>query len=155
MYGGINIEMPYNPDIHHRHSIRLQGYDYSQAGLYFVTICVQNRECLFGHVSDEEMFLNEYGEIVQKVWNELPQHYMNIRLGEFIVMPNHIHGIIAIVDGDDGGDGGDVRAGLKPALMYGNAIITNTSSATPTITRVLPITSFPIPPNGRMIYFIQ
>ena len=102
----------YNPNIHHRHSIRLKGYDYSREGLYFITVCIQNRECLLGEILNGEMILNEYGEIIQKVWNELPRHYMNIQLGEFIVMPNHIHGIIVITDN---GGNGDVGAGLKPA----------------------------------------
>jgi len=103
--------MKYNPAIHHRRSIRLKGYDYSQAGLYFVTICVQNRECIFGEIVDNEMILNENGQIVQMVWNELPQHYNHIELGEFVVMPNHIHGIVIITDVDVA----TVGAGLKPA----------------------------------------
>ena len=108
--------MKYNSNIHHRHSIRLKGYDYSQAGLYFVTICVQNRECIFGEIIDNEMQLNENGKIVQMVWNELPQHYHHIELGEFVVMPNHIHGIVIINDVVVGaGVVGVVRAGLKPA----------------------------------------
>jgi REP element-mobilizing transposase RayT len=101
--------MKYNPNIHHRRSIRLKGYDYSQAGLYYVTICVQNREYIFGEIIDNEMQLNENGKIVQMVWNELPQHYHNVQLDEFIVMPNHIHGIIMLVGGDF------VGAGFKPA----------------------------------------
>jgi len=100
--------MKYNPTLHHRRSIRLKGYDYSQAGLYFVTICCQNRVCAFGEIVNNEMVLNEYGQIVQMVWDELPQHYDNIQLGEFMIMPNHIHGIVVITDDN-------VGAGLKPA----------------------------------------
>jgi REP element-mobilizing transposase RayT len=102
--------MKYNPDIHRRRSIRLKGYDYSQAGMYFVTICVQNRECLFGEIIDGEMILNKYGKIVQMVWEALPQHYPHVQLGEFVGMPNHIHGIIVITGS------AIVGAGLKPAL---------------------------------------
>ena len=103
----------FNPDIHHRRSIRLKRYDYSQEGLYFITICTQNREHFFGEIrrGDDlsrpgmqprpEMQLNEYGKIVQMVWNELPQHFQKIILHEFIVMPNHIHGIIEIGVGTD------------------------------------------------------
>ncbi|GKT06731.1 transposase [Desulforhabdus sp. TSK] len=80
-----------------RRSIRLQGYDYSQAGAYFVTICTQNRECLFGEIVDGEMRLNAAGVMVQTVWDEIPVHYSGIDIDEFVVMPNHIHGIIAIV----------------------------------------------------------
>ncbi|MCL1969759.1 MAG: transposase, partial [Bacteroidetes bacterium] len=73
--------MFYNSNIHHhRRTIRLKDYDYSQAGLYFVTICVQRHECLFGKMINGEMILNEYGKIVQMVWDELPQHYKNVEL---------------------------------------------------------------------------
>ena len=57
--------MPYNPNIHNRRSIRLKGYDYSQAGLYFITICVQNRKCLFGDVIAGKMILNDAGRMVE------------------------------------------------------------------------------------------
>jgi REP element-mobilizing transposase RayT len=90
--------MPYNPNIHHRHSIRLREYDYSQAGLYFVTICIQNHECLFGEIVEGKMVLNNAGKTVQTIWNELPQHFQNAKLDAFVIMPNHIHGIIVITD---------------------------------------------------------
>jgi REP element-mobilizing transposase RayT len=102
--------MTYNPDIHHRHSIRLKGYDYSRQGLYFVTICIQNRKCLFGEIINDAMILNECGQIVQMVWDELPQHYANIQLDKFVIMPNHVHGIILI-------DHASVGAGFKPAQI--------------------------------------
>ena len=86
--------MYYNPNIHHRRSIRLREYDYSQAGFYFVTICVQKHECLFGEIANGEMILNNVGKTVQTIWNELPQHFQNAELDAFVVMPNHIHGII-------------------------------------------------------------
>ncbi len=90
--------MPYDTAHHRRRSIRLPGYDYSQPGAYFVTLCVQHRLCLFGEVEDGLMVLSESGRIVQSVWDDLPRHYPNIRLDAFVVMPNHIHGIISIVD---------------------------------------------------------
>ncbi|MFP4040814.1 MAG: hypothetical protein ACLFS7_09760, partial [Desulfosudaceae bacterium] len=89
--------MKFNSKIHHRRSIRLQGYDYSQAGAYFVTICTQNRECLFGDIADGEMRLNDAGQMVQTVWDEIPAHYPGIDIDAFIIMPNHIHGIIVLV----------------------------------------------------------
>jgi len=89
--------MKFNPRIHHRRSIRLQGYDYSQAGACFVTICTQNRECLFGDIADGGMRLNDAGQMVQTVWDEIPAHYPGIDIDAFVVMPNHIHGIIIIV----------------------------------------------------------
>lgn len=97
----------YNPIKHHRHSIRLKGYDYSQAGLYFITICVQNRECLFGEIvgaslvgaqnPDAKMILNDAGKMVQAEWLKLPERFTNIELHEYIVMPNHFHAILEIV----------------------------------------------------------
>lgn len=81
-----------------RRSIRLKGYDYSQAGAYFVTICTQDRVYLFGEVVDGEMRLNEWGEIVRQCWFDIPAHFPKAALDEFVVMPNHIHGIIVLVD---------------------------------------------------------
>lgn len=89
--------MKYNPEKHHRRSVRLKEYDYSQAGAYFVTVCAWNRECLFGEIVDGEMQLNELGVVVQECWDEIPRHFPNVELDEFIVMPNHVHGIIVII----------------------------------------------------------
>jgi REP element-mobilizing transposase RayT len=89
---------------HHRRLIHLQGYDYSQAGAYFVTTCAKNRVCLFGDVSNGSMRLNDWGHTVEEAWFDLPNHCANVRLGAFVVMPNHIHGIVVIVG-----------AGFKPA----------------------------------------
>lgn len=89
--------MSYNPEIHHRRSIRLIGYDYSQAGLYFVTICTQSRECLFGDINNNNQQQHHHASsMIEKWWFELPNKFKNIQLHEFIVMPNHIHGIIQI-----------------------------------------------------------
>ena len=88
----------YNPNIHHRRSIRLKGYDYAQAGLYFITICCQDRACLFGEIQNGEMVLNEYGTIAHNEWMKTHEIRTNVELGEFVIMPNHIHGIIKIMD---------------------------------------------------------
>jgi putative transposase len=90
----------YNPQIHHRRSIRLSGYDYTQAGRYFITICTYNRQNLFGEIVNGEMALNEYGRIVAACWQELARHFPNITLGEWVIMPNHVHGIIVIGRGE-------------------------------------------------------
>lgn len=90
--------MKYNPDKHHRRSIRLKGYDYSQPGAYYVTIVVQNRECIFGDISNGKMALNENGKIVKTEWLKTAEIRKNVKLDEFIVMPNHVHGIIIITD---------------------------------------------------------
>lgn len=84
----------YHPNIHHRRSIRLKGYDYSQAGLYFVTICCQDRACVFGDVVNGEMILNDAGRMVEKWYYELENKYADKRCDEMIVMPNHFHCII-------------------------------------------------------------
>ncbi|MBN1541561.1 transposase [candidate division KSB1 bacterium] len=107
--------MKYDPYIHHRRSIRLKGYDYSQAGAYFVTICTHNHECIFGEIIHGQMALNDAGRVVQTVWVDLPNHYPNIELDEYVVMPNHVHGIIVIVVGPDFKPAHVVGAGFKPA----------------------------------------
>lgn len=89
--------MKYDPAVHHRRSIRLRDYDYAQAGAYFVTICAQDRRCLFGEIVDGEMRLNAMGRIVAEQWDAIPRRFINVELDEFVVMPNHIHGIFLIV----------------------------------------------------------
>lgn len=88
--------MRYNKDIHNRQSIRLKGYNYSQEGAYFVTVFTKNRVCLFGDVIKDKMILNIPGEIVKKCWISIPSHYANVSLDYFMIMPNHVHGIILI-----------------------------------------------------------
>ncbi len=91
--------MPYDPDKHHRRSIRLQGYDYTQEGMYFVTISAHQRKCVFGDVIDSEMHLNGCGQIVQDEWIHTGAR-SNVELDIFVVMPNHTHGIIILTAGD-------------------------------------------------------
>ncbi|MEH1778796.1 MAG: transposase [Nostoc sp.] len=106
--------MKYNPDKHHRRSIRLQGYDYTQAGMYFITICIWQRECLLGTLvgADSQRLsnindgineaaptyieLSRYGQVVQYNWNILAKKFSNVQLDEFVIMPNHVHGIIQL-----------------------------------------------------------
>jgi len=89
---------PYDPQRHHRHSIRLQGYDYTQSGAYFVTICTHGRALLFGNVVGGEMRLNDAGRMVRDEWFKTAQlrPYVVLYEDEFVVMPNHIHGIVWI-----------------------------------------------------------
>ena len=91
--------MKFDPKIHHRRSIRLPGYDYAQAGAYYVTIVVHGRECILGEIVNGEMRLNQFGQIVQRAWFDLPKHYPHIQLGSFCIMPNHVHTVIIIVPG--------------------------------------------------------
>jgi putative transposase len=106
--------MKYNPDKHHRKSIRLQGYDYTQTGMYFITICIWQRECLLGtlvgagsqrlsNINDDinepaptYIELSRYGQVVQYNWNILAKKFSNVQLDEFVIMPNHVHGIIQL-----------------------------------------------------------
>ncbi len=90
--------MPYNPKIHHRRSIRLPNYDYSRPGAYFVTICVQDRSCLFGDVVGGEMWLNDVGRVTCDCWDDIPKHFPHVHLDAFVIMPNHVHGILVIAD---------------------------------------------------------
>ena len=85
---------------HHRRSIRLDGYDYSQEGAYFLTICVQDRESLFGEVVDDAVKLNEAGQMVEKWWQELSHKFPQVEIDENVVMPNHFHGVLVIVGAD-------------------------------------------------------
>lgn len=95
----------YNPNKHHRKSIRLKGYDYSQAGLYFITICCQNKVHLFGNVINEQMILNDAGKMIEKWFNELQNKFPDVKCHEMVVMPNHIHFIIENI----GSVGADLR----------------------------------------------
>jgi putative transposase len=90
----------YDPQKHHRRSIRLKGYDYTQPGAYFVTIVAWGRQKIFGQIHDGNMALSPIGQVVMRTWQGLPQHYPNVVLGEFCVMPNHVHGIIQLVEPD-------------------------------------------------------
>ena len=85
----------------HRRSVRLAGYDYSQPGEYFITICAYQHQQLFGAINDEEMLLNRLGEIVRDEWEKTPSIRKGVELGTFIIMPNHFHAIVHIVDIDD------------------------------------------------------
>ena len=92
----------FDPQIHHRHSIRLQGYDYTQAGAYFVTLATQGRACFFGEVRDGEIQLNPPGQMVERWWVELLHKFPMVGLGEYAIMPNHFHGVIIIHQESEG-----------------------------------------------------
>ena len=92
--------MKYDPEIHHRRSVRLRGYDYARAAAYFVTVCVHEKEHLFGEVVEGEIVLNEAGRMVEAWWRAIPRRYATVQVDSFVVMPNHIHGIIRIVGAD-------------------------------------------------------
>ena len=91
-----NADIAGFPNSKRRRRMRLENYDYSQAGAYFVTVCTHNRECIFGTVVDGVMELNDAGALVQDEWRRLPERFQNIDLDTHVVMPNHIHGIIVV-----------------------------------------------------------
>ena len=99
--------MTYRADKHHRRSIRLAGYDYSQSGAYFITLCMQNRECRFGEIINGSVRLNDAGNIACQCWKDIPAHFPCVVCDVFVIMPNHVHGILFIED-SVGAD--DVRA---------------------------------------------
>jgi putative transposase len=111
---GTVIAMNNNPNPHRRRALRLREFDYTQAAAYFVTVCTHHRTCLFGEITDGKMLLHDPGRIVRAAWQALPQHYPHVRLDAFVVMPNHIHGVIVLTPM---GSVGAVLAGagLKPA----------------------------------------
>ena len=92
--------MPFDRFRHHRRSTRLPGYDYAQPGAYFVTVCAMGRECLFGAVRDGQVVCSEFGEVVESCWHRIPEHFPCVETDAFVVMPNHINGIILMLDGE-------------------------------------------------------
>ena len=123
--------MNYNPDRYRRRSIRLKGHDYSKPGYYHVTICSQDRECLFGEIIDRKMTLNEIGEIIDMQWRNLSVKYPRIGNNDYVIMPNHLHRIIHIqrrggvappVDGKSPGNPGAGTAPLHKTPNLGQIV---------------------------------
>lgn len=106
--------MKYNSQIHQRRSLRLKGYDYSRAGLYYITICCHQRICRFGFIENNAMQLNEYGKIAHIEWMKLAERFPNFELDVFQIMPNHMHGIIVLNQ-----ISAPVGAGVNPAPTTG------------------------------------
>lgn len=90
--------MKYDQAKHHRRSIRLKGYDYSQSGAYFVTICINKGLHTLGKIHNSQIFPSEPGQMVQNVWDELPLHYPGVAVDAFVLMPDHVHGIIVLIN---------------------------------------------------------
>ena len=111
--------------IHHRRSIRLKSYDYSQAGAYFVTLITQGRECLFGQVVQDEMELSDVGRLVAEEWQKLPLRFPHVTLDASMVMPNHLHGVIVI------GDAGKGEASARSGIVNINAASADASPLRP------------------------
>jgi putative transposase len=95
-YKAATIKMNFDSNTHHRRSVRLQGWDYSWPWWYYITICTHERECIFGRIVGDAMQLNGAGVIVNEEWLKTPSIRSEVELDEFVVMPNHLHGIIII-----------------------------------------------------------
>jgi len=90
--------MIFNPHTYNRKSIRLKGHDYTCPGYYFLTLLVKNRACVLSEINNKKVILSEIGKIANECWLSIPEHFPNTKLGEYVIMPNHIHGIIEIVE---------------------------------------------------------
>ena len=90
--------MKYNPEKHNRHSIRMKDYDYSKTGRYFVTVCTRKKDNLLWCIEEGKMILSTVGNITEECWLAIPEHFKNVDIDEFVVMPNHVHGILFITN---------------------------------------------------------
>jgi putative transposase len=135
---------PYDPDIHHRRSIRVPGYDYAQPGAYFVTICLQDRECLLGEIVGDQTIPNEAGRVIETWWHKLPQKFSSCNADTFVVMPNHIHGIIMIRDETVGADP-RVRPDSSPTVAADPRVRPHSSPTVGVDPRVRPVPHAPLP----------
>ena len=107
-------------ETHHRRSVRLRDYDYRQAGAYFVTICAHDRLCIFGEAEGSRVVLNDYGIVVQEEWLRTEAQRPHVRLDAFVVMPNHVHGIIVLQADDQ--EGTARRAPTGATARFGEAL---------------------------------
>lgn len=113
-------------------SARLAGYDYSQNGAYFITICTKNRNHFFGQIIDKKIVLNEIGNLAYQYWVEIPYHFPFIKLGNFVVMPNHIHGILIVNKNTDNFDDGSLQGEFKSVeTLQCNVSTTTTMNESP------------------------
>ena len=115
--------MSYDPNRHHRRSIRLQGYDYAQAGAYFITLCAQGRAHLFGRVMGGAVELSDIGQIVAEEWERTPAVRSNVELDAYVVMPDHMHGILVITHRDDEADAPPATSALRSPKRTIGAIV--------------------------------
>ena len=119
----------FDPKYHHRRSIRLPNYDYRSPGVYFVTICVHQGECLLGEVADGQMLLNELGRVAREFWGSVPGHFASVSVDTFTIMPNHLHAIIEIQPPPKATD--SRRRGEVPSPSPPNHLQTRRGRATP------------------------
>lgn len=114
--------MRYNPEYHHRRSVRKHGYDYGSPGWYFITICAKDRQHYFGKITNNQMKLSSLGQIVKRCWHEIPRHFNQVALDAFMVMPDHVHGIIVIKNTIKTAVGSQNFATLQNTMLQHNPI---------------------------------
>ena len=119
-----------------RRSIRLRGYDYAQPGAYFITICAQGQESLFGKVVDGEMILSDWGRLVVACWEEIPTHFPNVDRDAFVLMPNHMHGIIIITEVGAGSPCPAPAMGAETAPLQSRVVGAGSPCPTSTVTTI-------------------
>jgi REP-associated tyrosine transposase len=136
--------MKYDPAKHHRRSVRLKEYDYAQPGAYFVTLVAYNRQCIFGQFVNGDIALSEFGQIVSEEWNRSAAIREEIELDAFIVMPNHIHGIVIITNRSVGATGRSPLLAGPPKHSLGAFIAGLKSAATKRINEIRSTPGLPI-----------
>jgi putative transposase len=151
--------MKYDPEKHKRRSIRLKGYDYAQAGSYFITICTHQRQCLFGQVVEGQMQLNAIGLAVQARWQTLPQNFPNLILDTWVIMPNHIHGILCLDPNPRRGDAFGTESMRSPQISPPNASPSGSGTSITPPPQISPPNASPveassIPPRGTQSHSI-
>ncbi len=114
--------MKYNPEKNHRQSIRLRDYDYSHSGAYFITICINQKECVFGKIDSGKMQINEYSIVVNREWEKTAEIRGNVVLDKYIIMPNHFHGVLILLNDAETVNVKNVGASWRPAPTNNNRI---------------------------------
>ena len=124
-------DRPVAPTTHRRRSLRLPRFDYTQQGAYFVTVCTRSRACVFGEIVNGEMQLNDSGRVAQRVWEEIPTHFLQVEIDAWVVMPNHVHGVLVITGPHVGATHASPlqRAGAGPPKRSIGAIVGSYKSA--------------------------
>ncbi len=95
----------YNPRIHHRRTIRVYERDYSAIGTYFITMCTMERERIFGDIHNDHVILNKFGQCAREFWRAIPEHFPFVNIDTFVIMPDHMHGILKFCGNTDAGRG--------------------------------------------------
>jgi putative transposase len=149
--------MSYDKNKYHRRSIRLKEYDYTSPGWYYITICTHQQTCLFGDINNGRIVLSSIGKIAWEYWLQIPNHFKFVELDEFVIMPNHLHGIVIINDHPGNGDRGANENLADNEIRMGNNNHRGVRSNAPTNANVNPQNYFSqiSPPSGTLGVIIR